>query len=61
MNQHLIEISRNVANDAHAILITDQAGWHMSNNLLVSENITFCPCRRNRPNSIPFKTSAVHA
>lgn len=29
----LIEISRNVANEAHAILIVDQAGWHMSATL----------------------------
>ncbi|WP_081858562.1 IS630 family transposase [Pseudorhizobium pelagicum] len=43
MNQHLIEISRNVADNAHAVLIRDQAGWHMSNNLVVPENITILP------------------
>ena len=52
MNQHLIEISLNVADDAHAILMMDQAGWHMSSNLAVPENITILPlphCRPSRP------------
>ncbi|MGQ4815329.1 transposase [Agrobacterium vitis] len=40
MTQHLAEISRHIADDAHAILIMDQAGWHMSNNLVVPGNIT---------------------
>ena len=40
MTQHLAEIARHVDADAHAILIMDQAGWHMSNNLVVPENIT---------------------
>lgn len=40
MNQHLIEMSRNVDYNANAILIMDQAGCHISNNLLVPENIT---------------------
>lgn len=43
MNQHLMEISRHVPEDAHAILIMDQAGWHMSNNLIVPKNITILP------------------
>jgi hypothetical protein len=37
MNRHLAEVARHVADDAHAILIMDQAGWHMSNNLVVPE------------------------
>ncbi|QXZ81642.1 transposase (plasmid) [Rhizobium sp. L51/94] len=36
----LREIARHVDEDAHTILIMHQAGWHMSNNLVVSENIT---------------------
>jgi hypothetical protein len=43
MTQHLAEIARHVDADAHAILIMDQAGWHMSNNLVVPENITILP------------------
>ena len=56
MNQHLIEIARNVAEDAHAILIMDQAGWHMSNKLSVPENITILPLP---PKSLP-SDAATH-
>jgi hypothetical protein len=28
MNLHLAEISAQVAADAHAVVILDQAGWH---------------------------------
>lgn len=55
MNQHLIEISRNVADDAHAILIMDQAGWHMSNNLAVPENITLLPLPPKSPELNPVE------
>ncbi|MHC2357580.1 transposase [Sinorhizobium meliloti] len=55
MNQHLIEISRNVADEAHAILIMDQAGWHMSNNLLVPENITILPLPPKSPELNPVE------
>ncbi|PSS60615.1 hypothetical protein C6558_32055 [Ensifer sp. NM-2] len=55
MNQHLIEIARNVADDAHAILIMDQAGWHMSNNLAVPENITILPLPPKSPELNPVE------
>ena len=55
MNQHLIEISRNVADDGHAILIMDQAGWHMSNNLIVPENITILPLPPKSPELNPVE------
>lgn len=55
MNQHLIEISRNVANGAHAILIVDQAGWHMSNNLMVPDNITILPLPPKSPELNPVE------
>lgn len=55
MNQHLIEISRNVANDAHAVLIMDQAGWHMSNNLIVPQNITILPLPPKSPELNPVE------
>ena len=57
MNQHLIEISRNVTENGHAILIMDQAGWHMSNNLAVPENITILPLPPKSPELNPSKTS----
>lgn len=40
MNLHLAEIARQVAPDAHAVLILDQAGWHLSGRLVVPSNIT---------------------
>lgn len=43
MQQHLEEISRNVAPDAHAIVLCDQAGWHMTEKLKMPKNITLLP------------------
>ena len=43
MNLHLQEISRAVAKDAHAVLVLDGAGWHISPELEVPDNITLLP------------------
>ena len=40
MNLHLVEIAATVAPGAHAILLVDQAGWHLSTGLVVPPNIT---------------------
>src|SRR5262249_22025978 len=40
MNLHLAEIAATVAPAAHAILLVDQAGCHLSTRLLVPANIT---------------------
>jgi transposase len=40
MNEHLKFISRQVAPGSHAILVLDQAGWHVAKALAVPENIT---------------------
>jgi transposase len=40
MNLHLAEISQAVADDAHAILLVDQAGWHISDRLRIPDNIS---------------------
>ncbi|TBB57276.1 IS630 family transposase [Rhizobium ruizarguesonis] len=47
MNQHLLEISQAVDDGAHAVLILDQAGWHVTPKLSVPDNITllFLPPR----------------
>ena len=47
MQLHLDEISRNVAEGAHAVLILDRAGWHTTSKLDVPDNITpiFLPSR----------------
>src|SRR5207248_9445783 len=40
MNHHLSEISSQVADDAHAVVILDGAGWHRSQGLVVPGNVT---------------------
>ena len=39
MQAHLEEISTMVDQNAHAVLIPDQAGWHMSGKRTVPQNI----------------------
>ena len=45
MQLHLDEISSNVAKGAHAVVLLDRAGWHITNKLDMPENIT----RSSRP------------
>jgi hypothetical protein len=40
MNLHLAEIAEMVAPEAHAVLLVDQARWHLSTRLVVPPNIT---------------------
>ena len=40
MPLHLDEIACQVAPGAHAVVMLDQAGWHMSTKLTVPDNIT---------------------
>jgi len=40
MQLHLEEISRHVAERAHAVLLLDRAGWHTTDKLDVPSNIT---------------------
>ena len=40
MNLHLVEIARTVTLVAHAVVIMDQAGWHMTDVLIIPENIS---------------------
>lgn len=55
MTRHLAEISRHVDENAHAILIMDQAGWHMSNNLVVPGNISILPLPPKSPELNPVE------
>lgn len=43
MNLHLAEISIMVSPGKHAVLLLDQAGWHLSGDVAVPENITLLP------------------
>ena len=43
MNLHLAEISTMVRPGRHAVLLLDQAEWHMSGQVTVPANITLLP------------------
>ena len=53
MQTHLLEISAAVAPGAHAVVILDQAGWHMSDKLAVPANITLLPLPPRAPQLNP--------
>lgn len=55
MTLHLREISQAVAPDAHAIVIVDQAGWHLSTHLAIPDNITLLPLPPKSPELNPVE------
>ena len=55
MQAHLAEISAAVAPGAHAVLVLDQAGWHLSGRLVVPENITLLPLPPRSPELNPVE------
>jgi hypothetical protein len=55
MNLHLAEIAAAVAPGAHAALILDQAGWQVSDKLIVPPNITLVPLPPKCPELNPIE------
>jgi transposase len=55
MNLHLAEIAQAIAADAHAVLLMDQAGWHMTDRLIVPENISIVPLPAKCPELNPVE------
>ena len=55
MNLHLREISAAIAHGADAIVIVDQAGWHLSNDLKAPDNITVLPLPPKSPELNPVE------
>src|SRR6267143_1626386 len=55
MALHLAEISRTVAPGAHAVLLLDQAGWHLSAKLDIPDNITLMPLPPKSPELNPVE------
>jgi transposase len=55
MNLHLAEIALTVAPGAHAVLLVDQAGWHLSARLVVPANITILPMPPKSPELNPVE------
>jgi transposase len=55
MALHLAEISQAVAPGRHAVLLLDQAGWHVSSKLKVPANITLVPLPAKAPELNPVE------
>lgn len=53
MNQHLAEISSQVIEGKHAVIIVDQARWHTSNQLIIPNNISLLPLPAYSPELNP--------
>jgi DDE superfamily endonuclease len=53
MNPHLAEIAQAIAPGAHAVLLVDQAGWHMTPKLTVPRNISIIPLPAKSPELNP--------
>jgi transposase len=53
MNLHLAAISADVTPGRHAVLLLDQAGWHLSTKLAVPDNITIVPLPAKCPELNP--------
>ena len=56
MATQLEEVSRAVDPGAHAVLMLDQAGWHVSPKLKVPGNITLLPLPPRSPELNPVET-----
>jgi transposase len=54
MNLHLAEIAT-VAAGAHAVLLVDQAGWHLSARLVIPANVTILPLPPKSPELNPVE------
>lgn len=50
-----MERSATVASGAHAVVMLDQAGWHMSTKLAVPDNITLLPLPPRSPELNPVE------
>jgi transposase len=55
MTLHLAEIATEIAPGKHAVLLLDQAGWHLSRHLVVPETITLMPLPPKCPELNPVE------
>src|SRR5258706_10139154 len=55
MNLLLAEIAKTVAPGAYAVLLVDQAGWHLSARLLIPANITILALPPKSPELNPVE------
>src|SRR6478735_201717 len=61
MTLHLAEIATEIATGKHAVVLLDQAGWHLSRELVVPPNITLMPLPPKCPELTQSRHLAVHA
>ncbi len=55
MTVRLAEIATQIAPGAHAVLMLDQAGWHLSDRLTVPPNVTLVPLPPKWPELNPLE------
>jgi len=55
MPLHLAEIATEIAPGKHAVLLLDQAGWHLSRHLVVPATITLVPLPPKCPELNPVE------
>jgi hypothetical protein len=55
MTLHLAEVATSVAPGAHAVMLVDQAGWHVSHKLVVPPNLTLIPLPPKCPELNPIE------
>ena len=55
MQWHLDEISSQVTPGAHAVLMVDRAGWHITDKLVIPSNITLMPLPPRSPELNPVE------
>jgi len=55
MSLHLAEIAQMVAPGAHAVLLMDQAGWHISDKLDLPDNLSIVPLPSKCPELNPVE------
>lgn len=55
MSLHLAEIAATVSPGAHAVVMLDQAGWHLAGALEVPSNITLLPIPPRCPELNPVE------
>ena len=55
MSLHRAEIALSVASGAHAVVLMDHAGWHLSHRLVVPANITIIPLPPRCPELNPVE------
>lgn len=60
MNAFLAELAKAIPEDRHAIVLMDQAGWHLSGTLAVPANITLVPLPPYSPELNPIERFWQH-